>query len=45
MVPDTAARWTAIIIGFPAEVTVVTWLLRPGTKGYQETLETLLRSK
>jgi len=32
-------------MGFPAEVTAVTWLLRPETKGYQETLETLLQSK
>jgi len=30
---------------FPAEVTAVTWLLRPKTKAYQETLETLLQSK
>jgi hypothetical protein len=45
MVPDTAARWAAIIIGFPAEVTAVTWLLRPETKVYQKTLETLLQSK
>ena len=34
-----------LILGFPAEVTAVTWLLRPETKGYQETLETLLQSK
>ena len=34
-----------LIMGFPAEVTAVTWLLRPETKSYQETLETLLRSK
>jgi hypothetical protein len=35
-------------MGFPAEVTevtAVTWLLWPKTKAYQETLETLLRSK
>jgi len=41
---DAAARWAAII-GFPAEVTAVTWLLLPETKAYQETLETLLRSE
>ena len=34
-----------LVLGFPAEVTAVTWLLRPETKGYQETLETLLQSK
>ena len=43
MVPDAAARWVAI--GFPTEVFSVTWLLRPKTKAYQETLETLLQSK
>jgi hypothetical protein len=45
MVPNTAARWAAIIIGFPAEVTTVNWLLRPEIRVYQKTLETLLRSK
>ena len=43
MVTDVVARWVAI--GFPTEVTAVTWLLRPETKAYQKTLETLLRSK
>jgi len=43
MVPDVAARWAAT--GFPAEVFAVTWLLRPETKAYQETMETLLQSK
>ena len=33
------------VMDFPAEVTAVTWLLWPETKGYQETLETLLQSK
>ena len=32
-------------IGFPAEVSAVTRMLQPETRGHQETLETLLRSK
>jgi len=41
MVPDAVAR----VGRFPAQVFAVTWLLRPETKVYQRTLETLLQSK
>ena len=34
-----------LMMGFPAEVTAVTRLLRPETKVYQKNLGTLLQSK